>query len=301
MITNLVLSGGAIKGFSFIGALQFLEDHNLLAPIRNVISTSAGTIAAFMVCLGMNVRECRESLHAIIQAYNKKEIDIDNLINIYDSLGIDNGSFIWDQLSKMLYSKRKVHDITFRELAQSRGKNLVICASNITNPCTEYFSVDTTPDLSILTAIRASISIPIIMSPIVINDQYYVDGGVFNNFPIEYFDKESKPFRDTVGIVIRNVQSAEAKNKHKRLNLVTYIGTLVDAMCARLNHKTPKESNNHIVEVVYVDEDPYDFDLKQFSFNLDPALLQRYERTGYDAAKQNLTCLLSNKPDFAPE
>ena len=281
-----------MKGFAFIGVLKFLDEHNLLRHVHNVISTSAGSIAAFMLCLGMTVDECRETMQAFLEEYGKKEVDIDNIINIYDTLGIDNGAFIRNHLSKLLYAKRKIRDMTFRELAQSKGMNLVICASNITTAKCEYFSVDTTPELSILTAIRASIAIPIIMCPVIINDNYYVDGGVFNNFPIEYFDRDTKPFRDTLGVVIKNIKSSVTSNAFEKLTLVTYIGRLVDAMCTRLNDKVPKERNNHVVEIVYEDEDPYDFDLSAFAFKMDKQMLERYEKHGYQSACTQLRSML---------
>ena len=296
MIHNLVLSGGSIKGFSFIGVMTYLQEHGLLSHVHHIIGTSAGSILAFMICLGMTIAECKVGLTDVMQSYAKKEVDIDNILNIYNTLGIDNGAFLWNQLSKMLYNKRKVRDITFRELAQTCGNHLVICASDILHAKTEYFSVDTTPELSVLTAIRASIAIPIIMCPVVINEKYYVDGGVFNNFPIEYFDRETKPFCDTIGIVIKNIKSKDAP--FDRLNLVSYIGKLVDAMCVKLNDKIPKEKNNHIVEIAYVDEDPYDFDLANFQFNLDQKMLDRYEKHGYECAKAQLAAYTEKKAMF---
>ena len=53
----------------------------------------------------------------------------------------------------------------------------------------EYCHVNTTPNLPIKYAIRASMSLPILWTPMqLFGDEKYVDGGVFNNFPIKAFD-----------------------------------------------------------------------------------------------------------------
>jgi NTE family protein len=38
--------------------------------------------------------------------------------------------------------------------------------------------------MSVRLAIRISISVPIVFTPVLYNNNYYVDGGVINNFPM---------------------------------------------------------------------------------------------------------------------
>lgn len=49
--------------------------------------------------------------------------------------------------------------------------------------------------MKILEAIRCSISLPIIFTPVRIDNMVLVDGGVLNNLPIEMMD-----FEETLGI-----------------------------------------------------------------------------------------------------
>lgn len=286
MIRNLVLSGGAMKGMSFVGALQHLDELGVLSELKNIIGTSAGSIVAFLLCMNFTISEIRCTLIRFIQQYSKQEVNVDNLLNIYETLGIDNGSTLRSMLAHALFTKHKVYDVTFQELAKKTGHNLVVVVSNITQRKTEFLSVDTTPELSVITAICASIAIPVIMCPVVINDSYYVDGGLFNNFPIEYFDSTTKPFRDTIGVTIENVQNTSTTQVASGpLNLVSYIKTIVDAMCDRLNYKIPKESNNHIIRIRFADGNPYDYDMTNFTFDAPKEKLAEYETIGYAAAK----------------
>ena len=48
---TLVLSGSSIKGFAFLGALQYLYENNKL-NIDNYIGTSAGAIISYLLIIG---------------------------------------------------------------------------------------------------------------------------------------------------------------------------------------------------------------------------------------------------------
>ena len=56
-----------------------------------------------------------------------------------------------------------MNDITFKRLYNST-KKICIIGSNVSKNREEYFSYETTPDMSVLKAIRISSSIPIIFT-----------------------------------------------------------------------------------------------------------------------------------------
>lgn len=57
---------------------------------------------------------------------------------------------------------------------------MIINATNISEGTTRYFTQGNLTEILI-----ASSSIPIVFSPVNINGNFYVDGGVTNNFPVE--------------------------------------------------------------------------------------------------------------------
>ena len=77
---------------------------------------------------------------------------------------------------------------------------LVVCVANLSKEKSEYFNIDTMPNLSVATAIKFSCSVPVVYAPLTINDDVYMDGGLYNNFPIDYF-KDTK-LKDILGINI---------------------------------------------------------------------------------------------------
>jgi predicted acylesterase/phospholipase RssA len=75
--------------------------------------------------------------------------------------------------------------LTFEEHFKRTKKRLVVMAFNVTKCKEDIFTYDTTPDMVILKALELSAGIPIIFKPLKYENNLYVDGGVWNNFPIE--------------------------------------------------------------------------------------------------------------------
>jgi predicted patatin/cPLA2 family phospholipase len=64
------------------------------------------------------------------------------------------------------------------------GKTLICTTYNMTVCSTEYLGPDNYPDLPCLTAIRMSANIPMIFDRFKYMDNYYIDGGMADNFPV---------------------------------------------------------------------------------------------------------------------
>lgn len=53
------------------------------------------------------------------------------------------------------------------------------------------FSYATTPHISVILSIKISTRVPVIYKPFILNKEYYGDGAILNNFPINYCNKEN--------------------------------------------------------------------------------------------------------------
>jgi predicted acylesterase/phospholipase RssA len=197
-ITCLCFSGGGIKGFSFIGVLEKLVEHKKidLNKIDMYVGTSAGSMISFFLILGFSIDEIKEFV--ITFNFSKLNGEID-CVNLLENFGINNGERMKLLFIKFLEIKFKLKDITFNELYNKTKKKLLIVGTNLTKGQEELFSVDTTPDMSVITAIRISISVPVIFTPVSYNNYLYVDGALVNNFPINYCPKNN-----TFGIYVKN-------------------------------------------------------------------------------------------------
>jgi predicted acylesterase/phospholipase RssA len=84
--------------------------------------------------------------------------------------------------------------LTFIELSKKLGVNLYISTTKINydnedlSSINKIFSLENTPDVCIVDAVCASISVPFAFKPYKIGDEYYVDGILSDNFPTRVFN-----------------------------------------------------------------------------------------------------------------
>ena len=68
---NLVLEGGGVRGLAYAGALDVLEQKDILSHVERVAGSSAGAIAGLMISLGYNAKEIDSILQTLkIQEFN---------------------------------------------------------------------------------------------------------------------------------------------------------------------------------------------------------------------------------------
>ncbi|HWL22941.1 MAG TPA: patatin-like phospholipase family protein [Ureibacillus sp.] len=212
MIIDGVFSGGGIKGFAYVGAMQVLEERNI--QFKRVAGTSAGAILACFIAAGFNASEIEKLLD---------ELDLKSLLdppkiagklpffkwlNLYFRMGLYQGK----ALEKWFYKKLAEKDVyTFDDLP--RG-SLKLVASDITNGRMVVLPDDLPSygfhwkTFTVAKALRMSCGIPFFFEPVKLRDNkkeecIFVDGGVLSNFPLWIFDNGNKE-RPLLGLKLSN-------------------------------------------------------------------------------------------------
>lgn len=193
--TNILITGGGIKGIIMLGIIKQLSKYKLLKNLNKYMGLSVGSI----ICLLLIIDYSTEELYKFINSFDFKVIlkktsfnnitYIDNLINNYGILNINNLKYT---IEKLLKYKNIDKNITFKELYDITNKELIIGISCLTTCKTEYCNYINTPNFKIIDIISISCNIPLFFTPINFNNKLYLDGGFYNNLPIHYFDKEFK-------------------------------------------------------------------------------------------------------------
>ena len=158
---GLVLSGGGARGLAHIGVIAALEKNGIYPGV--VSGSSMGAIIAAFYAAGVSPDEM------LTIAKNSK---IHKLFNW--SFPRRGGMLSLDILKKVMEEYIPLN--SFRYLK----KRLFISVSNISLGREEIFSRG-----ELYHAVIASASIPIVFEPQIINGQTYVDGGLFNDLPVE--------------------------------------------------------------------------------------------------------------------
>jgi len=86
-----------------------------------------------------------------------------------------------------LKEKHGKADITLQELYEKTGNELVVTATCVNRRMQRFFHRAHHPDMPVVMAVRMSMSIPLFFVPIKFEGDYYVDGGLLNNFPLWVF------------------------------------------------------------------------------------------------------------------
>lgn len=159
---GLVLSGGGARAYAHIGAVRAIREANI--PIDFCGGTSMGAIVAANVAMGWDDERIERT---IIEAF----VD-NNPVNDYHLPVV--------ALTKGAKVKQR--------LARHYGD---ICIENMQLP---FFCLSTNltsgqPSIHrqglLREALRASIALPGVLPPVVIDNQVHVDGAVLNNFPVD--------------------------------------------------------------------------------------------------------------------
>jgi NTE family protein len=266
---TICMSGGGIKGFAFIGALDYLNKKKIINidNIKNWVGTSIGSILAYAVVCGFSITEMENFIIEFDFTKTNPDISIDN---IFISHGISDGKRAEFILRSFIQHKFNIDDITFLELYKLTQKNLLIIGTNFTHAREEVFSHNTTPDMSVVTAVRISMSIPVFFTPVLYNNCYYVDGSITNNFPIKHCDKYT-----TIGLYIRNNNDT---CNNEITSIVSIIIGCMNIISDTINHKDINMCDN-IVQI-----DNYKHEFINFDFTIETKI--KLLKLGHTYAKK---------------
>lgn len=176
---TLVLSGGSIKGFCLLGAVQASLDSGQLKP-TTFVGTSAGSMVGYLLAIGYTPIEI---VVALASNHWLEKLQHFNLVAMINGNGSTSFTGLHEGLEKLTINKIGKF-ITLGKLKEEFGKTLICVTYNMTTCRTEYLGPDNYPDLPCLTAIRMSSNIPLVFDRFKYLDNYYIDGGISDNFPI---------------------------------------------------------------------------------------------------------------------
>jgi predicted acylesterase/phospholipase RssA len=223
-VNGLVFSGGLIKAVTLVGALKAFEnsagDCGKLRDLRVVAGASSGAIIAALLVCGWNADEIADQLIERTQIvgdlihHNPFSINKLSLLwKLVRGRGLDDGNLLYETLGRMLsrHARSNDADITFAEAHRQFGRALIVTTSCYSTLQLQLFSLKTTPDVPIRTALRASAAYPCVYLPADIAGRVYYDGGLMCNYPLMYVQQQYPEYKDTsYGFVFDFSQRNEA-------------------------------------------------------------------------------------------
>lgn len=176
---TLIFGGGGPDGAMFVGAVRALSENVEgfdLNSIKTFVGSSVGSVMAVMFAIRMNFDDIESSMKLGFCTGALSRLDISNILNMPKRLGIDDGNRMIDWLSEVLSEHGIDRNITFRRFHELLGRRLAISVTNLTHGRNEFMSVETSPNLPVLMAVRMSTSVPLLYTPVMWNGCLYIDG-----------------------------------------------------------------------------------------------------------------------------
>ncbi|WP_110927460.1 patatin-like phospholipase family protein [Bacillus massiliglaciei] len=255
MIIDGVFSGGGVKGFAMVGAVQVLEEKGF--TFQRIAGSSAGSIVAAFIMAGYSGKEIEHIL---------EDLDIGDFLDkrpflpfpfakwlmMYWKLGLYKG----DALEKWIHEKLRARGVvTFKDIPDH---SLRVIASDITNGKLVVLPDDLVQyqinpkNFPVAKAVRMSCGIPYFFEPVRLKgkrgENIFIDGGILSNFPMWLFDSpEGKKVRPVIGLKLTGEDYAEPQRIRNAVEMFTALfRTMKDA------HDSRYISKRHVKNIVFL-------------------------------------------------
>ena len=284
---SVVLSGGGAKGMAHIKALKVIEEAGI--PIDYIAGTSMGAIVGGLYAIGYTT----EQLDSMVRKQDWTFLLSDRIKRSAMSLT--------DRERSEKYTVSIPFTKTPKDAAAGglmKGQNLANLFSDLTVGYHDSINFNKLPipfacvaanvvngeqivfhDGILSTAMRASMAIPGVFTPVRQDSMVLVDGGIVNNYPADVVKAMGADI--IIGVDVQN-----ALKKADKLNSVPDIlGQIVDITC-QSNHE-----KNVVLTDTYIRVNVEGYSSASFT----PAAIDTLMRRGEEAAKEQWNSLLALK------
>lgn len=160
-VIALALGGGAARGLAHIGVLEVFDEHQI--PVNMIVGCSMGACIGALYANGISANMIHRLAQQLFALEYRKIFDI-----TLPRMGLVRGNRI------DTFIRTVIGDKTFGQLK-------IPFATVAT--CLEDNYLRVFNEGNVATAVRASLSIPGVFEPVVIEGKTYVDGGVLDRVP----------------------------------------------------------------------------------------------------------------------
>lgn len=186
-IKHLVISGGGPIYVKYLGVIQHLEENKYLDrnDIQTIYCTSAGSFVAVLLCLKYDWQTIND--YVIKRPWHDVfKVNIHNIMDAYSKKGLYDRKVIDKCFKPLFYAKDISLDITLEDFYNLTGIELHTFAFELNTYTVKDISYKTFPTLELLSAIQMTCGIPMLVTPVCIDNMCFVDGGLACNYPLNH-------------------------------------------------------------------------------------------------------------------
>lgn len=282
------LSGGGTKAIGHLGVLHYYHEKGQLdlSRVKDFPSTSAGSIISLLLISGYSPIEILSEVYGINNFFINTEPGV-SPPNIWE-LAANYGLLSIDAPMKLVENMiiKKLGKVpTLWELYKLTGKRLISPAVNISKkpkPSLIYFTPETHPDMKCTEIPKLSSKLPLIFQRVQYNGEYYEDGGLGDNFPIEAVDIRGK---NVLGVVVTGSDMGDAET-------FPFVNYLYRVIMFPINTNTHLRSRNPPANVKLISMDFDDVPVIEMHMRHDRKMgmfMRGYKEAEREEKKERLT------------
>ena len=247
MIRHLVISGGVVYGYAFYGCLRRLAKGGFwsIDDVRSIYATSIGTLFATVLALKLD--------WAVIDAYlvdrpwhNVFTVDIGSLLGCYARRGIFDIRVMENTFLPLFGARDMSIDITLREFFEATGIDIHYFSTAVSNFSLVDISHTTHPHWRVVDAVYVSCSVPIFFAPLIIDGEWYADGGFLANYPLDLcLNSQYAPkLSEVLGV---NIDKADVALDAESASLFDYLSCILSKFVRRVMGRPAPEIVNQVL------------------------------------------------------
>lgn len=237
-IKHLVISGGGPSMIQTLGAIQYLETAEFINihNIETIYGTSAGAIVGVLIALKYDWVTIND--YIIKRPWQDVfAIKAQNIFDAYTKKGLFDIKTIEKCFKPLLDAKDISMSITLGDFFKYSNIELHFFAFEINNFVLDDVSHLTHPDLSLLVALQMTCGLPVLLTPVFIEDKCYADGGIMCNYSLKHCVESGKKEDEILGF----------KNNYiKNESFITSESTIIDYLLSFLFKLIGNVNQDHI-------------------------------------------------------
>ena len=257
-----ILAGGGTRLSAHIGILTALQELKL--DFDHLVGVSGGSIVGALYAAGHSV----EQINEIAQQTDFSRFLSQSLYNLLRSGGLSSGdrfeAWIDDKLGGVAFE-----DLPF---------DFHVVATDVRTGQPVIFDKQRTPGLKVSTAVRFSMSIPILFSFKPFKDHLLVDGSILSE---EVLQRDWSGNGDAVVCFrLRSLQESVVPKKQPLIPLKQYLAMLIRTFMTTMSREYINDSFWHSTVVVHTGT------ISPIDFKLSSDQKQQLFKAGYDTARR---------------
>ena len=235
-IEHIIIPGGGANFPILLGALCKLKKEGIWSydKLKSIHGTSCGGLIGLMILLNPDWDDLYN--YFINRPWNTLyEITPDMIFNAFSQKGLINVSHFEKTLEPFFAVKEWDININLKELYDLTNIELNMYVTNFDNITSEVFNYKTHPELSVIKAVSISAALPPVVSPSMVNNTLYVDGGLLANNPIKQALEiiDSNEHDNILGFSVNYPDSSCNKKIDDDANILEYMSQLLAKLAWR--------------------------------------------------------------------